>query len=71
MRVVIDTNVMVSALLFQGVTSQLVPLWQKGTMTLLLPGEILEEYLRVLAYSKFQLAKNEIRRLIEGDNSFC
>jgi len=71
MRVVIDTNVMVSALLFQGVTSQLVPLWQKGTMTLLLSGEILEEYLRVLAYSKFQLAKNEIRRLIEGDNSFC
>jgi uncharacterized protein len=67
MRVVVDTNVMVSALLFEGVTSQLVPLWQKGALTLLLSGEILEEYLRILAYSKFQLAKNEIRGLIEGE----
>ena len=67
MRVVIDTNVMVSALLFEGVTSQLVLLWQKGAVTLLLSGEILQEYLRVLAYPKFQLAENEIRGLIEGE----
>jgi uncharacterized protein len=67
MRVVIDTNVMVSALLFTGLTSRLVLLWQRGGVTLLLSREILEEYLRVLAYPKFQLAKNEIKGLIEGE----
>lgn len=67
MRVVIDTNVMVSALLFAGVTSQLMPLWQKGSVTLLLSRAILEEYLQVLAYPKFQLTKTEIRGLVEGE----
>ena len=55
MRVVLDTNVLISALLFSGVASDLVPLWQKEKITVLLSREILEEYLRVLAYPKFQL----------------
>jgi len=67
MRVVIDTNVMVSALLFSGMTSQLVPLWQKGSATLLLSRAILAEYLQVLAYPKFQLTNAEIRGLVEGE----
>ena len=67
MRVVLDTNVLISALLFTGVSSDLVPLWQKGAVTILLSREILEEYLRVLAYPKFKLSRQEIRGLIEGD----
>ena len=67
MRVVLDTNVLISALLFTGVTSDLVPLWQKGAVRILLSREILEEYLRVLAYPKFKLSRQEIRGLIEGD----
>jgi putative PIN family toxin of toxin-antitoxin system len=66
-RVVLDTNVLISALLFTGVSSDLVPLWQKGAVTILLSREILEEYLRVLAYPKFKLSRQEIRGLIEGD----
>ncbi|HET8562775.1 MAG TPA: putative toxin-antitoxin system toxin component, PIN family [Candidatus Binatia bacterium] len=67
MRVVLDTNVLVSALLFSGVSSKLVPLWQKGSITVLISREILEEYLRVLAYPKFQLSEEEIKSLIEED----
>ena len=67
MRVVLDTNVLISALLFTGVSSDLVPLWQKGAVRFLLSREILEEYLRVLAYPKFKLSRQEIRGLIEGD----
>ncbi|MFQ5932590.1 MAG: putative toxin-antitoxin system toxin component, PIN family [Nitrospiraceae bacterium] len=67
MRVVLDTNVLISALLFTGIASELVPLWQKGTITVLLSREILEEYLRVLAYPKFQLSQGEIKGLIEEE----
>ena len=67
MRVVLDSNVFVSALLFGGVTSELVALWQKSDITLLLSRNILEEYFRVLAYPKFQLSKEEIRGIIEGE----
>lgn len=64
MRVVLDTNTVVSALLFAGTASRLVPLWQSGRITVLLSGAILEEYLRVLAYPKFRLTEQEIRALI-------
>ncbi len=67
MRVVLDTNVLISALLFSGITSKLVPLWQRGTFTVLLSREILEEYLQVLAYPKFQLSEGEIKGLIEKE----
>ena len=67
MRVVLDTNVLVSALLFTGVTSELVALWQQGRITVLISREILEEYLRVLAYPKFQLSEGEIKSLLEEE----
>ncbi len=97
-RVVIDTNVLISALLFhryapqgkpwtqtrgkprgidpqrlvprrgiQGVSSQLVSLWQQQKITYLLTRPILDEYLRALAYPKFQLTDREIKSLIEED----
>jgi len=67
MRVVLDTNVLVSALLFTGISAELVPLWQKGTITVLLSREILEEYLKVLAYPKFELSEGEIKGLLEEE----
>lgn len=67
MRVVLDTNVLVSALLFTGVSSELVPLWQRSAITVLLSRTILEEYLRVLSYPKFQLSEAEIKSLIEEE----
>ena len=67
MRVVLDTNTLVSALLFGGTASRLVPLWQSGRISLLVSGPILEEYLRVLAYPKFRLTEEEIRGLIDEE----
>ena len=67
MRVVLDTNAIVSALLFTGVSSKLVSLWQNGLMTPLLSREILDEYLRVLSYPKFELSEKEINELIQEE----
>ena len=67
MRVVLDTNAVVSALLFSGVSSKLVSLWQNGLITPLLSREILDEYLRVLSYPKFELSEKEIKELIQEE----
>ncbi len=67
MRVVLDTNTVVSALLFSDISSKLVSLWQKGLITPLLSREILDEYLRVLSYPKFDLSEGEIKELIQEE----
>lgn len=67
MRVVLDTNTLISALLFSGTASRLVPLWQSRRITILLSGAILQEYLRVLTYPKFHLNEREVRGLIEEE----
>ena|SRR5688572_4665638 len=67
MRVVLDTNTVVSALLFSGVSSRLLPLWQSDRITLLVSKPILEEYLRVLAYPKFRLSEADIRVLVDEE----
>lgn len=67
MRVVLGTNVLISALIFTAIASELVPRWQKGAITVLLSREILDEYLRVLAYPNFQLSEGEIKGLIEEE----
>ncbi len=66
-RAVLDTNTLISALLFSGTASRLIPLWQSRRITVLVSKEILEEYLRVLAYPKFQLSDQEIRALVEDE----
>jgi hypothetical protein len=66
-RVVLDTNTIVSALLFSGTFSELVSLWQKGSIILLLSREILDEFLRVFSYPKFELSEEEIKELIQEE----
>ena len=67
MRVVLDTNALVSALLFSGLSSQLVSRWRNGVITLLLSRDILDEYLRVLSYPKFELSEEDIKELIQEE----
>jgi predicted nucleic acid-binding protein len=60
-RLVLDTNVLVSALLFRAEASRLLPLWHNGRYRLAVNPPILREYLRVLAYPRFGLAPDEVR----------
>ena len=63
-RIVVDTNVLVSGLLFNGKPGELVRLWKEGRVVPLCSKEIVREYLRVLAYPKFQLSESEIDFLL-------
>lgn len=64
-RAVLDTNCIVSALLFSANTaSQLRNLWQLHKFTPILCKETAEELIRVLAYPKFHLEKSEINALL-------
>ena len=64
-RVVLDTNVLVSALLFKGELSKIVNLWEKGSIVPIISRETFEEFRKVLAYAKFSLTGEEIRTIIE------
>lgn len=66
-RAVLDTNVVVSALLFRGETSRLHTLWKKKAFTIVATKEVMEEYLRVLAYPKFGLTEREIRDIVHEE----
>jgi putative PIN family toxin of toxin-antitoxin system len=63
-KVVIDTNVIISALLFGGKPGELIPLWEDGKINPLVSREIIDEYIRVLTYPKFELTKKEIQFLL-------
>ena len=64
LKVVIDTNVVISALLFGGEPGKLVAFWQQGIIKPSASKEIIDEYLRVLAYPKFELSEEEINYLL-------
>ena len=64
MRVVIDTNVLISAALFGGTPGRLVPLWRAGRIRPYASAPIVAEYLRVLAYPRFELTQAEIEYLL-------
>ncbi|MDZ7697485.1 MAG: putative toxin-antitoxin system toxin component, PIN family [Deltaproteobacteria bacterium] len=63
-RVVIDTNVLVSALLFGGTPGKLIPLWKNARIEPYLSKAILDEVMRVLAYPRFNLSEQEIEYLV-------
>ncbi len=65
--VVIDTNVVVSALLFEGKPGKLIQLWKADQIQPFISKEITEEYLRVLAYPKFNLSENDIGFLLNHE----
>jgi len=63
-RVVIDTNVVVSALLFGGTPGKVIPIWKNGSIRPFTSKAIIQEYLRVFAYPKFELTEKEITYLL-------
>lgn len=60
MRVVFDTNTVISALLFRGETSWLVAHWRGNDILSLVSVSTEREFLRVLAYPKFGLSQAQI-----------
>lgn len=66
-RVVLDTNVLISALLFKGELTRRVGLWQSGKMIPIVSKETFIELRAVLEYPKFSLSRAEIKSLIEQE----
>lgn len=66
-RVVLDTNVVVSALLFRGTTSELHALWKRSAFTALVSDATISELARVLAYPKFRLTGDTIAGLLAAE----
>ena len=66
-RIVLDTNILLSALLFKGALSRFVELWRKGKILPVISKETFEELARVLQYPKFSLSKDEIKSVIEQE----
>lgn len=55
MRVVIDTNVLVSGILSVGIPYKIIEFWKNNKIEVCYTDEILREYTRVLSYPKFKL----------------
>jgi uncharacterized protein len=71
-RVVLDTNCLISALLFsKGKLSWLRDAWQRERFTPLASRDTVEELIRVLAYPKFKLNKDELEILLADFLLFC
>lgn len=61
-RVVADTNILVSALLWYGTAKEVFVLAKKGVLTLCVTAETLEEFERVLHYPKFEAQLHRIHK---------
>jgi len=66
-RMVLDTNILISALLFKGELSRMVELWQTGKIVPILSKETFDELKTVLEYPKFSLSHSEVKSLIENE----
>lgn len=66
LRVVLDTNVLISALVFESkIAVWLRNLWQQAGIIPVVSRETVEELVRVLAYKKFALSEADQSDLIE------
>ena len=66
-RAVLDTNVLVSALLFPGDMGRIVAGWKASAFVPVFSHDTFDEFRRVLAYPKFSLTVQEIQSLIENE----
>ena len=72
LRVVLDTNVVLSALVFaQGRLAWLRIAWQSGVIVPLVSKHTAEELIAVLAYPKFKLARSEREALLADYLPYC
>ena len=67
LRVVLDTNVLVSALILKGRIPRLVDSWRMGRITPVFSRETFDEFRRVLEYPKFSLSKSEVQGILQQE----
>ena len=71
-RVVLDTNIVLSALIFQsGRIAKFRDLWTTGRINPLVSRATIEELIRTLSYPKFQLSESEKQELIGDYLPYC
>ena len=63
-RIVVDTNVVVSGLLFGGIPGKVIEAIKRTDIQLLISGDIINEYIKVLSYPKFELDEEDINYLL-------
>lgn len=66
-KVVLDTNVLISSILFKGELSRIVDLWKRGKIIPVISRETFNELRTVLEYPKFRLTRSEIKGIIEEE----
>lgn len=66
-KVVLDTNVLISTLLFGGQMSAIREAWRKTRIVPVLSRETFQEFVDALGYPKFSLSREEIAFLIEDE----
>lgn len=72
LRIVLDTNVLLSALMFQaGSLSWLRDAWQSETLVPLASHDTTSELIRVLTYPKFRLSNDEREDLLADYLPWC
>jgi putative PIN family toxin of toxin-antitoxin system len=59
-KVVLDTNVTISALFWEGSPRKIYDLVRKGELIMLLSNDMEKEFIRVLGYEKFGLSPQEV-----------
>ena len=65
--VVLDTNVLVSAIILRGHLTKFVDLWKKGVISPAISRETFAEFKKVLGYPKFCLSDDDIKAIIEQE----
>ncbi|MCX5797979.1 MAG: putative toxin-antitoxin system toxin component, PIN family [Proteobacteria bacterium] len=66
-KVIFDTNILISALILKGKLSRIVKLWKAGIVIPVFSRETFKEFKDVLEYPKFSLSKSEIKTIIEEE----
>jgi len=65
LKIVLDTNVLVSGIFFSGAPNRILEAWNQGAFELVISPDILEEYRRVAAELHEQYASVDIGRIMD------
>jgi len=65
MKIVLDTNVLISGIFFSGPPYQILKAWQEGKITIVISKEILSEYQRVAQELSRQFPSVDIEQILK------